>query len=144
MLITGSNSYCYYCDINIYIQMNTYVRIRTYVYIFIRTYVYEYVRTYICVSVYTYKYTLRIAFVHDVKRQLRFVRDYLKEVGDRRKITFPMTFLTQSPLLTSISTKLAPLTDTCKWPVWCTDWSYVMNACGACINDHGLRPAYVH
>jgi hypothetical protein len=79
-----------------------------------------------------------------VRRELRFVRDYLREVGDRRKILFPMTFLTESPLLNDIDAKLAPLTATNVWPDWCGDWGYIMDkVCKGCVNDRGLRDACV-
>lgn len=77
-------------------------------------------------------------------RQLRFVRDYLKEPGDRRKVLFPMTFLTASPILETIIIALAPLILTDTWDVSCSDWDHIMDVCKSAINDHGLRKAVVH
>ena len=77
-------------------------------------------------------------------RQLRFIRDYLKEPGDRRKVLFPMTFLTDSPILETIITALAPLIASDTWDASCSDWDHIMDVCKSAINDHGLRTAVVH
>jgi|NorSeaMetagenome_1021524.scaffolds.fasta_scaffold62232_1 hypothetical protein len=55
-----------------------------------------------------------------------------------------MTFVTQSPVLDSIAMKLAPLIETGEWPPWCNDWNYIMTSIKECVNDHGLRAAFVH
>jgi hypothetical protein len=39
---------------------------------------------------------------------------------------------------------LAPLIETGEWPPWCNDWNYIMTSIKECVNDHGLRAAFVH
>ena len=77
-----------------------------------------------------------------LKRRIRLLKDYGREPGDMRKILFPMAFVSKSPLLEDISSRLEDLVpESGIWPPNISAWEYVMDLVKACINRHGLRAA---
>ena len=74
-----------------------------------------------------------------LKRKIKFLKQYLKIPGDKRKVLFPMGFRTGSQPLADLDSVLGSLMTGSEWPSDITDWDHIMSTCKDVINRHGLR-----